>query len=298
MAPALVPGVEGGDELILTNLLAYRIGDPARGDVVVFEAPGQQDAYVKRVMGLPGEQVSIEGGDVWIDGARLVKDRAFLERVAVPLFGMEGFERTADGYRQKEVAHTGFPLPDGGVERREEAARDLILEGSAELGEGESVTLILRRGGTVRHQVVLNTVGYGAGVFAGNRTIVRGTPCQLEPGRRARFWLTNADGLLRFHLDGKPVAEADFEVGGGTAGSSFEIIGHGVSDLRVSRDLQYTRPVGTPDRWTLGANGYFLLGDNSPVSRDSRSLGAISGSAIQGRAWRVIWPRERARLIR
>jgi len=298
MAPALIPGVEGGDELILANLLAYRIGRPARGDVVLFDAPGQADPYVKRVMGLPGERVEIRDGDLWIDGERLVKDRAFLERVLVPLFGMEGFEEAGDGFRQKETADTGFRLPNGSRERRDQPAIDLVLEGTVELRDlKDALTILVKQGGDVRHQVVFNAVGYGAGVFTGNRTVARGQPCQLEPGRSVRFWFTNADRRLRLELDGKPVAEADFDLEDERP-VRFEIVGRSVRDLRVARDLHYTRPVGSPDRWILGENAYFMLGDNSPMSRDSRSLGAISGDAILGRAWRVVWPPNRARAIR
>jgi signal peptidase I len=297
MAPTLVPGVEGGDEFILANLLAYRFGSPARGDVVVFDAPGQHEPYVKRVLGLPKERVEIREGDVWIDGERLVKDDAFLERVAVPLFGMEGFERSDAGYRQKEAAHTGFRLPDGSVERRTAVAGDVILEGTVRIEDlKDSVTLLARVGPSVRFQIVLNGVGYGAGVFVENRTAARGKPCQLEPGRDYRFWLTNADRLLRFRLDGVEVARDTIRAGPGDL--RFEILGLGVSDLRLGRDLVYTLRPGAPDRWTLGENAYFVLGDNSPVSRDSRELGAISGNSLLGRAWRVIWPPHRARRIR
>jgi len=297
MAPALVPGVEGGDDVILANLLAYRIGRPERGEVAVFEAAGQQEVYVKRVMGLPGEVVEIRDGDLWIDGARLVKSNAFLDRVAVPLFGMEGFERTGDGYRQVERAHTGFRLPGGSVERRDAAAADVILEGAVRLEDlQDSVTLLARAGGKVRFHVVLNAVGYGAGVFVGNRTIARGQPCKLEPGRPTRFWLTNADRVLRLRLDGEEIARAEID---GPAGETrFEIVGHGVAELEVSRDLVYVVPPGAPDRWTLGKNAWFVLGDNSPVSRDSRTLGAIPGDALRGRVWRVIWPIDRARAVR
>ncbi|MHC4940654.1 MAG: signal peptidase I [Planctomycetota bacterium] len=297
MAPSLVPGVEGGDDLILANLIAYRLGEPARGDVAVFEVPGKPVPYIKRVMGLPGERVEIRQGDVWIDGKRLVKDKAFLERIMVPLFGMEGFERDETGVRQKQPAHTGFRLPDGSIEKRKDFAGDLVLEGAAQLVDlKDSLTILLKVGAKVRHQVVLNAVGFGAGVFVGNETVVRGQPCQLEPGRTYRFWLTNADRVFRFHLDGTEIARA--EIRSEPADVRFEILGKGASDLRLSRDLVYTGKPGAPMRWTLGKRAYFLLGDNSPVSQDSRVFGAIPKTAMLGRAWRVVWPLDRAREVR
>ncbi|MFM7034296.1 MAG: signal peptidase I [Planctomycetia bacterium] len=52
---------------ILVNKFAYDIAEPRRWDVVVFRYP--EDAktnYIKRLIGLPGETVTIAGGDVWI----------------------------------------------------------------------------------------------------------------------------------------------------------------------------------------------------------------------------------------
>jgi signal peptidase I len=63
---------------VLVNRLAYRFHAPSRGDVVVFDAPataltrcGAGGAYVKRIVGLPGETVRIADGQVSVDGRPL-----------------------------------------------------------------------------------------------------------------------------------------------------------------------------------------------------------------------------------
>lgn len=59
---------------LLVNKLAYRWSLPERGDVVVFHAPelpGQD--FIKRVVGLPGEEVAIRQGRVYIDGRLLAE---------------------------------------------------------------------------------------------------------------------------------------------------------------------------------------------------------------------------------
>lgn len=65
------PTLQDG-EYILVNRLAYKIGNPVRGDIVVFSFPmdPRQD-LIKRVIGLPGESISVQDGKVMINGIPL-----------------------------------------------------------------------------------------------------------------------------------------------------------------------------------------------------------------------------------
>jgi len=58
------------DQFIIVSRIAYLLGSPARGDVIVFHNP-QDPArdFIKRVIGLPGETIQILNGKVYIDGA-------------------------------------------------------------------------------------------------------------------------------------------------------------------------------------------------------------------------------------
>jgi signal peptidase I len=67
MQPTLHEG-----QFILVNKMAYRLGDYQRGDVVVFHFPrNPQEDYIKRVIGLPGDEVVIDSGSVYINGQRV-----------------------------------------------------------------------------------------------------------------------------------------------------------------------------------------------------------------------------------
>lgn len=64
------------NDRILANRTAYWNSEPERGDIVVFYAPdqkaiGKTTYYVKRVIGLPGETVSVKDGYVYINGILL-----------------------------------------------------------------------------------------------------------------------------------------------------------------------------------------------------------------------------------
>lgn len=59
-------------EFLLTDKVTYRFHPPQRGDVIVFKAPvNEEDDYIKRIIGLPGETVSIRNGYVYINGKML-----------------------------------------------------------------------------------------------------------------------------------------------------------------------------------------------------------------------------------
>lgn len=72
---SMTPTLEVGDR-VLVNKLAYRFGEPSRGDIVVFEAPpgeGNPEIkdLIKRVIALPGETIEGRDDGIYIDGQRL-----------------------------------------------------------------------------------------------------------------------------------------------------------------------------------------------------------------------------------
>ena len=58
----------------------------------------------------------------------------------------------------------------------------------------------------------------------------------------------------------------------------------------------YTESMGRTS-WTLGADQYFLMGDNRMESGDSRQYGPMSAKDIVGRAWLRYWPLDKFKLI-
>jgi len=74
---SMTPGLDD-QERIFINKFTYRfgLGDIKRGDTVVFRAPvdvDQDKSYIKRVIGLPGDRVRIERGQVYVNGRLLVE---------------------------------------------------------------------------------------------------------------------------------------------------------------------------------------------------------------------------------
>ena len=59
-------------QFILVNKLAYRLGEPERGDVVVFHNPNNpSEDYIKRIIGLPGDTLEVRDQQIILNGQLL-----------------------------------------------------------------------------------------------------------------------------------------------------------------------------------------------------------------------------------
>lgn len=61
-------------EYLLTEKVSYYKSPPKRGDIVVFTPPVSSDDYIKRVIALPGENISIKESKVYINNELLKED--------------------------------------------------------------------------------------------------------------------------------------------------------------------------------------------------------------------------------
>lgn len=77
---SMFPTLQQYDYLIV-NELTYRFNEPERGDIVVFHIPQQKEALVKRVIGLPGDTITIEDQEVFINGTKLDEGAYLAEEV-------------------------------------------------------------------------------------------------------------------------------------------------------------------------------------------------------------------------
>lgn len=67
MQPTLYEG-----EFVLVSKLSYWFGNPKIGDIVVFHAPTEPgEDYIKRIIGTPGDVITVEEGKVYVNDYRL-----------------------------------------------------------------------------------------------------------------------------------------------------------------------------------------------------------------------------------
>ena len=83
----------------------YLAGEPKRGDIVVFVHPKRADRMIKRLIGLPGDRIAIDGGEVILNGERVKRT---LERT----YKFREFEgRVVEVNRYVETLPGGFGHP-------------------------------------------------------------------------------------------------------------------------------------------------------------------------------------------
>lgn len=94
MEPTLRTG-----ETFFINKLAYKLTGPKREDMIAFTKDGKDNAaiHIKRVIGLPGETIQIQNGEVYIDGKKY-KEKMKVDKMTNPGLADEGVTLKNDEY--------------------------------------------------------------------------------------------------------------------------------------------------------------------------------------------------------
>jgi signal peptidase I len=124
---SMKPTILEGDR-ILVNKMAYDLrlpfthisllkrGDPARGEIVIFDSEVAGKRLVKRVIGLPGDSVAMQGNRLWINGEQLdYSDPVVATGRLDKIENLHGVEHSVR-WLGKETGLSSFPavrVPDG-----------------------------------------------------------------------------------------------------------------------------------------------------------------------------------------
>ena len=124
-----------GDRLLVDKNV-YQLRRPRRWEVAVFRCPVDlSKPYVKRVVGLPGEEISIVDGDGYANGDLLRKSLAEVRETRVPVFDM-AYAPTPDGWGPRWVVH---PADRDPRLPRVETARPVVTADDAVVQKGALV---------------------------------------------------------------------------------------------------------------------------------------------------------------
>jgi len=290
-------GVEKPGDTIFCFKGQLRNSCPKRFDVVLFrnpEKPGEK--VVKRVIGLPGETVSIAGGDIFIDGKRLLKPFSVQQQTRIPVeYGIwENQEDFLSFSPRKPVPHfrnmfltepeasAGFGITNeraenqwlGGRAENTSLLQDLMLELDWDVSEEKPLEIMIFDHFCVQFSV------------SGEMIHVKYEQHEHYErlAKKRRITISTFDRHLLLAVNGKMVFCIPFEEHfcetwgiGKNEKTSFRIKGAGVHHQKVFCDIYHTE---TPDcrlsferrnSVTVPENSLYVLGDNSRFSEDSRA---------------------------
>ncbi|MGL4849360.1 MAG: signal peptidase I [Clostridium sp.] len=69
---SMLPAINAGDRLIAQRVYDY--GKIKRGDILVFDFKEEDSLYIKRVIGLPGDTILIDGKNLYVNGEKITED--------------------------------------------------------------------------------------------------------------------------------------------------------------------------------------------------------------------------------
>ncbi len=330
-----------GDRLLVQKFL-FDLRPPRRWESAVFQNPADPtQAYVKRVVGLPGEAIQIRDGEVYVNGSIARKSPAEQRNVRVLVYDQAHPPADQDRFpRWRFMARRD--LPSGWLANDDRFLRPPLV---SSVRPGETDWLCYRHWQPEKghYGPILDYLGYNGGDYPGHNKvpdIMVEAVLQAGPGiesvrvrlshRSDNFVVTipvDGKGTLALERNGRPVeiierpearvhpdasGVARLELFASAVdqrisveindqllfepydfqnrvvrGTSFDsplalgVVGAGtaaVERLRIWRDVYYTsslteapvRPHGVDMPYPLGPDEYFVLGDNSAVSNDSR----------------------------
>jgi len=303
MAPGLLPG-----DVVTTGWFPSldRLRQPRRHERWILTSPDGSPA-IKRVVGLPGETISIRGGDLTIGGQTVLTPPSLLAELAsaVPEATIVVASHEAVGGRWQRTVSLPSVLDDAAFAPTERRmlfpARDLGLAAVICLPESPAdraaVRVLARVGGFVVPWRLKASGRYA--VVAGRldgRVVGAAWPiADADWGQeRARFCLPPlapvAWDVVRPWSDDVTIDADDtppsLGLGLTSAGSPMSC---GDADARIEqmavwRDILHRPAADGVVEWRLGSHAFFVLGDFPSGSRDSRHWGPLGRSVFCNRA--------------
>ena len=334
---------------VLVDTWPYLWSSPRRGDVVMLVEPlfheaEHQNYVVKRVVGLPGEGISLSEGDLWIDASRHKKSLSEMRELALLVHNNDYLPRSLpDSPRWKAASSqsgwrpvgTGFhlapkdafvkdldwinfehwrcdgnPLPrtapavvldndsyNQAETREPNPAHDLMLSCRVKLEKNTEFAVRLRDDEAVLQVWLDLTRSLAIASINDRSNLSVGLPRDLA-GRTVRLQAALIDCDLLLAIDDRTLLRMPYERRSSTerqprASSPLQIGAAAgeveLTELSVYRDIYYYEPRGMqhslPSQGPLPAGRFFLLGDNPPISIDSRQwpAGGIPRQQIMGK---------------
>ena len=303
---SMAPGLRAGDVVTTSWFPSLdRLRQPRRHERWILTSPDGSPA-IKRVVGLPGETISIRGGDLTIGGQTVLTPPSLLAELvsAVPEATIVTADEAAGGRWQRTVSLPSV-LDDAAFAPTERRmlfpVRDVGLAAVVRLPESPAdraaVRVLARVGGFVVPWRLKASGRYAvvAGRLDGH-VVAAAWPIADADARQehARFCLPPLApvvwDVVRPWRDDATIDADDtppsLGLGLTTAGSPMSCgdADAMIEQMAVWRDILHRPAADGVVEWRLGSHAFFVLGDFPSGSRDSRHWGPLGRSVFCNRA--------------
>jgi len=298
----------------------------------------EEKNFIKRLVGLPGDKLRIRDGDLYVDGRIERKPKHIQDTLWQPVYDSAYVEKESVSQTWSNESAEGWSFGKDGIAFTSEKSSRLAFrrvlrdrygyngdrDGHSEVGDlkvdmtvkllkdtGEVGAVLERDNDRFAFVIGAKESGKPARLERNEKPIASSPQATLTAGKEHRIEFSNVDQRVEVRLDGKELFTHDYEPSatprtGLEARSRLELTA-GAADalfsrVRIFRDIYYTDfgsgPHATSGEVQLGPGEYFVLGDNSPNSKDSRVWRAVPEKNFVGKAFFVFWPLTRLKVIR
>jgi len=124
---SMLPTIVEGDRILVnkmaydlrlpfTNISLLQLDNPKRGDIVVFDSHVSQERLVKRIIGLPGDQIEMRDNILIINGDPLsyetLDDNLFTQDIKEDLMGLAHEIRVSTAFKSRLSTFDTIDVPD------------------------------------------------------------------------------------------------------------------------------------------------------------------------------------------
>lgn len=322
-----------GDRLLVDKTV-FQVRNPRRWEVAVFICPSDKSKpYVKRVIGLPNEQIQIKDGDIWANGELVRKTMAQFRECRIPVYSgdhyppagwnrrwlptgmiprltnandptppwfkyrweevgvtaedsatprLAAYWHTDADSGQTEIIRDSFEYNGHASESSLNPVHDFGFRAEFEPTGGDGFLVCSMNDGAdeVTAHILVGATNGESKLMIPEKGLVRtANKPPLPIGKKANLEMALVDRRFSLCINGIEYFSHDLPAGvkREDLSSPVKIGGQGINltfrHMILERDIHYrsSGPNGTNQPLALGSDQYFMLGDNSANSDDSRS---------------------------